>query len=124
MQAHARAANAYKRADLDSAPKPIILERLFERFLIDLSRARDAITAKDIQGKASHLDHAMRIVGELEASLDHAVAPELCANLAALYRFVLEQLTTCNRTLDPSHLDAAARVMGDLGAAFREAHRK
>lgn len=124
MQAHARAANAYKRVDLESAPKPVILERLFERFLMDLVRTREALTAKDIQAKAQHLDHAMRIVGELEASLDHAVAPELCANLVALYRFVLDQLGKCNMTLDPSHLDAASRVMTDLGAAFREAHRK
>lgn len=120
---HARAANAYKRVDLESAPKQDVLGRLFERFATDLVTARTAIAAKDISGKAAALDHAMRIVGELEASLDHSVAPELCAQLQSLYRFVTESLTKVNRSLDPKGLDAPAKIMSDIAGAFRDAQR-
>ncbi|MGE0399519.1 MAG: flagellar export chaperone FliS [Kofleriaceae bacterium] len=121
---HARAANAYRRVDLESAPKQDVLGRLFERFAADVTAARTAIAAKDIAGKAAALDHALRIVGELEASLDHNAAPALCAQLQALYRFVADELTKVNRSLDPKGLDAPAKIMNDLAAAFRDAQAR
>ncbi len=120
---HARAANAYRRVDLESAPKQDVLGRLFERFAADVVAARTAIAAKDIAGKATALDHALRIVGELDASLDHAVAPELCHQLQSLYRFVAEELTKVNRSLDVKGLDAPAKIMNDIATAFRDAQR-
>ncbi len=120
---HARAANVYRRVDLESAPKGQVLERMFDRFLADLVAAREAIARKDIQAKANALDHALRIVGELQASLDHAAAPELCANLVALYDFVSDRLAHSNLTLATAPLDEAHRVMDELADAFRQAHR-
>lgn len=120
---HARAANAYKNVDLESAPKHVVLERFFERFARDVAQARDAIVVHDIQRKANALDHALRIVGELTAALDHAMAPELCGNLAALYDYVSDRLATSNRTLELEPLDEAARLMAEIGSAFREVSR-
>jgi len=118
---YARAANVYRRVDLDSAPKHAVVDRLFERFLGDVDAARAAIGVRDIATKAKVLDHALRIVNELEASLDHNAAPELCANLARLYAYVTERLHHANLTLDLSGLDDASRVMREIGAGFREA---
>jgi len=120
----ARAANAYRRADLESAPKTQIVERLFDRFLADLVTARGAIAARDVKQKATALDHALEIVIELKASLDFAAAPELCANLAALYDFVTERVVSASLTLTPAPLDQATRVMSELGEAFRGAHAR
>ena len=117
-----RAANAYRRADLESAPKTKIVERLFDRFVADLATARDAIAAKDVRTKASALDHALQIVIELKASLDFTAAPELCANLSALYDFATERVVAASLTLTPEPLDQATRVMSELGDAFRSAH--
>lgn len=118
---YSRAANTYRRVDLDSAPKHSVVERLFERFLVDLDAARSAVAARDIATKAKVLDHALRIVNELEASLDHNVAPELCTNLARIYAFVTERIHHANLTLDLSALDDASRVMREIGEGFREA---
>jgi flagellar protein FliS len=120
----ARAANAYRRVDLESAPKTQIVERLFDRFLADLATARAAIETSDIHRKAAALDHAMQIVVELKASLDAAAAPELCANLAALYDFVTDQLIEANSKLAVRSLDQATRIMSELGEAFRGAHAR
>jgi flagellar protein FliS len=119
----ARAANAYKRVDLESAPKSQILDRLFERFQRDLDDARRAITGKDIKTKAAALDHALQIVAELRAALDHAAAPELCANLAALYEFVMERITRASLSMQVAPLDEAGGVMAEIGAAFRQVPR-
>jgi len=120
---HARAANAYRKGDLESAPKHLVLERLFERFDRDLVQAREAIVAKDIQRKANLLDHALRIVAELVAALDHNAAPELCANLAALYQYVIDRLGESNTTLKIEPLDEAAKLMAEIATAFKGATR-
>ena len=113
-----RAAVAYRQVDLESASKPEILSRLFDRFLDDVARARDAIAARDIVAKARAIDHAARIVVELRAALDHRQHAELCANLDALYQFVDEQLAVANLQLSISPLAAAAQVMSELRDAF------
>jgi flagellar secretion chaperone FliS len=120
----ARAANAYRRVDLESAPKTQILERLFDRFLIDVATARTAIETRDIPAKAAALDHALLIVVELKASLDVNAAPELCANLAALYDFVTDQLVAASVQLTVPPLDQVTRVMTEIGDAFRAAHAR
>lgn len=120
----ARAANAYRRVDLESAPKTQILERLFDRCLADIVAARTAIEDKDLKRKAAAIDHALQIVGELKASLDVNAAPELCANLLALYDFVTNKLIEANLHLTFPPLDQATRVMSELGAAFRGAHAR
>jgi flagellar secretion chaperone FliS len=119
---HSRAANVYRRIDLESAPKTQIVERLYERFARDVADARTAIAAKDIKAKAAAIDHAMRIVVELEAALDHTAAPQLCANLQALYQFVIGKLTEANLALATKPLDDVTRVMTELADAFRQAH--
>lgn len=120
----ARAANAYRRVDLESAPKTQILERLFDRCLADIAAAREALVVKDIKKKAAMLDHALQIVVELKASLDANAAPVLCANLSALYDFVTDRLIDANITLQTKPLDQATRIMAELGEAFRGAHAR
>jgi flagellar protein FliS len=121
---YARAANIYRKVDLDSAPNTQIVERLYERFARDIETARTAIAARDIKGKAAALDHAMRIVSELRCALDHAKAPDLCAKLDSLYRFVIDKINESNAKLDAKPLDHAERVMASLGAGFRGAYEK
>jgi flagellar protein FliS len=116
------AANAYQRVDLESAPKTQIVERLYARFAQDLGQARAALAAKDIPGKAKALDHAICIAVELKAALDFKAAPEMCANLEALYDFVIARLSDCNMTLQTKPLEQAAKIMAELGDAFAQAH--
>lgn len=120
----ARAANAYRRVDLESAPKTQILERLFDRCLADIAAARQAIEEHDVKKKAQTLDHALQIVVELKASLDPLAAPALCENLSALYDFVTDRLVSASLTLSVAPLDQATRVMKELGDAFRMAHAR
>ena len=119
---YARAANVYRRVDLDSAPNTQIVQRLFERFQRDLEAAREAIASRDIKAKASAIDHATRIVVELRSALDHKAAPELSGKLDSLYRFVIDRLSDANAKLDTKQLDHAQRVMSSLGEGFRGAY--
>jgi len=121
---NARAANAYRRVDLESAPKEQILERLLERFLVDVTAARTAIAAGDIEGKAKAIGHASAIIVELRAALDPTVAPELCANLVRLYDFADSRLNVANLKLSTAALDDASRIIGVLCEGFRQARAR
>jgi flagellar protein FliS len=121
---YARAALAYRDVDLESAAKPDLIDRLFGRFLDDLARGQAAIERRDVHGKAAALDHAIRIVVELRAALDHGAAPELCANLDALYQFVLDRIYAASSSLTVAPLAHARSVMSQLRDAFVEAERR
>jgi flagellar secretion chaperone FliS len=117
------AVSVYKRVDLESAPKYQIVDRLYERFARDAEEARNAILAKDIHGKAKALDHALCIVVTLKAALDTEAAPALCANLEALYDFVIAQISQANAKLQTKPIDQAAKIMAELAISFKDAPR-
>ncbi len=64
------------------------------------------------------LSKAHAIISEFYLALDHSKAPELCANLSALYTFCLERLTTANVKNDADPLDEVVRVLGPIRDAF------
>jgi flagellar protein FliS len=64
------------------------------------------------------LSKAHAIVSEFYLALDHSQAPELCANLAALYNFCLERLTRANVKNDANAVDEVVRVLGPIRDAF------
>lgn len=116
-----RGAQVYRQVDVQSAPKPQILDRLYGRCLIDIADATEAIGRRDAAAKSAAIDHAHRIVSELGAALDEKRAPELCANLAALYRFVLDRLCVANLEMTVEPLAQATTVLEELRESFRQA---
>ena len=67
-------------------------------------------------GEAISKAHA--ILTELAVSLDTKHAPELCANLSALYDFSLHRLTQANLKNDARQIDEIIRVLGPIREAF------
>lgn len=119
-----RVAKMYRDVDLESAPKGQILERLLARLHLDLTTGRQAITDRKIEAKAAALGHAQQIIVELQAALDHAQAPELCANLARLYGFVNDRINTASIELKTAPLDDACQVVTVISEAFAEARTR
>jgi flagellar biosynthetic protein FliS len=117
-----RAARSYRDVDLESAPKPQIVERLFARFQRDCGDAERALAARDIAGKAAAINHATAVVVALRSALDHTASAQLAGNLDALYRFAVEQLAVASSTMKVEPLREAAKIMASLGGAFAKAH--
>jgi flagellar protein FliS len=67
---------------------------------------------RELVGKA----HA--VISELLLALDHGAAPDLCANLAAIYDFALSRLSNINRDGNPKHIDEVVRVLTPLREAW------
>lgn len=116
-----RGANAYRRAHVESAPPTRLLEEMFTYLENDLRTAAECITTRDIHGKARACDRALAILSDLEAALDHNAAPELCQNLARLYRFSSDRILEASIRLDTKPIAEVQQVLAPIIDAFRVA---
>ena len=117
----ARALRAYKTVSVESASPAKVLDELLGRLLRDTREARDAIVASDILGRAKAVDHALAIVGELAAAVDHDAAPELGDNLTRLWDFVGTQLSLATVNNDAAPLAEVEHIVETLRTSFAEA---
>jgi flagellar biosynthetic protein FliS len=115
---HQRAASLYRRIQVESASPPRVLLEVFRRLVEDVQRARECIAARDIPGKARAVDHALALLGQLDGMLDHAVAPELCRQLAEAYAFCGKQLLLASASLDTGPLANVDVVIGAIRDGF------
>ena len=98
-----------------------LLVALFDGLFRFLNVARHCMrTGKRAQAGES-ISKAYSILSELYVALDHDKAPELCANLAALYDFSMSRVTQANLKNDASMLDDVVRVLTPVREAFGEA---
>lgn len=91
------------------------------RFLHGAKHALENGNRRD-GGRLASRAHA--VVSELLLALDHDAAPELCANLASLYDFCLDRLTTANLRGDARSVEECIRVLTPLREAWKLAVRK
>lgn len=105
------AGNPYLRnAVLTAAPEQLQL-MLYDGAIRFASQARDAIEAREIEKSYNLLTRAQAIVREMENGLRHEVAPELCARMASLYRFVFGKLVDANVQKDVTAIDDALKIL-------------
>lgn len=93
---------------------------LYERLVLDLERAEQAIEASDAATAHECLLHAQAIVSELHDSLDTQQWPA-ARNLKDLYVFVLFELVTANVEKDARRVASCRALVAPLRDAWHEA---
>ena len=97
-----------------------LLVMLYDRLALDLERGEQALTGKDREAAAGHLQHAQEIVLELRASLNVEVW-EGGPRLAALYGWLVTELIQANLKGDLRRVRDCRKVVEPLRDAWREA---
>ena len=114
---YAQAAKTYQRNAVLTASREKIVKMLYDGAIKNLEKSRigleDQKTARSPEVGQS-LGRAIAIIGELRASLDHAVGGDLSRNLDRLYEFGLDQLSQSNVTRTGSGVTNTLRVMRTL----------
>lgn len=113
----------YRTSRVETASPVQILVQLYDAAIRHLRDARASIAARDPGRKGVALSKAHAIVSELQATLDHDQAPELCVQLHELYDFCLDRITQANAQWDEAAAEDAARVLGTLREAWSELAR-
>ena len=85
------------------------------------AEAKAALAVGDRALFGEKLSRAHAILEELCAGLNYDVAPELCANLEAVYGFAMTRLIDANVKQDPALVDEATKPLLPLYEAWRTA---
>jgi flagellar protein FliS len=97
-----------------------LLVMLYDRLLLDLAQAEQALRGGDRELGSDRLLHAQEIVLELRVGLDVA-AWSGGPGLAQLYGYLLTELVGANVRVDPDRVRACRELVEPLADAWREA---
>ncbi len=103
--------NPYLRNAVMTARPEQLQLMLYDGAIRFASQAREAIEKKEIENSFNLLTRAQNIVREMENGLRHEVSPELCGQMASLYRFVFGKLVDANVNKDVQAVDDALKVL-------------
>ena len=116
-------AKAYSKLGLQTdvitgEPHRLIL-MLFDGALLCIQRGKNHLAEKRIAEKCQAISIAIEIVDMgLRASVDPKPDPEFADRLLGLYRYVIMRLLQANLRNDAKAMDEAAKILGDLRAAW------
>ena len=97
-----------------------ILVMLYDRLVLDLERAENALAAGDRAEAGTQLKHAQDIVFELRESL-RVDAWEGGPRLAALYSWMITELVQAGVKADRNRVSACRQIAEPLRDAWRQA---
>ncbi len=94
---------------------------LFQAALRNMRAGAAALEAGNPSDAGRSFGKASDIVVELHATLDRSKAPELCDQLAEIYRFVTSRLSAAALSRDVKAAREAERVFAPIADAFESA---
>ena len=113
--------NRYLAETVATASPGQLLVMLYDRLVVDLTQAEEAMRAEDRTTASERLMHAQDIVAELRSTLDVA-AWDGAAGLAQLYGFLFSHLIKANIRRDPAIVAECREIVEPLRDAWRDAH--
>jgi len=111
---------AYVSNSVDTMSPARMIVAIYERLVVDLERAEQAIVATDPATAHECLLHAQAIVSELHDSLDSGPWPAARA-LKDIYVFLLFELVGANVDKDAARVAACRLLVVPLRDAWRDA---
>ncbi len=115
------AANRYAQSQVATASPERLMVLLFQAALKNIRKGAAQLSSGHSAEGARALIKASDIVVELHATLDRPRAPELCDQLADVYRFVCNRLNAAALSRDVRAAHEAERVFAPIAEAFEVA---
>jgi flagellar secretion chaperone FliS len=104
----------------DATPARLV-QIMFEHILSELAaaqgsaqRIKNNLPLKDVISKGKALGKAIRLINQLNATLDMERGQQIAQNLRALYLYMLERLTLANVTNDAGIISEVASLVQKL----------
>jgi len=113
------AAQRYSQVRMTTSTPGELLLALYDGLFRFLNGAKICMERKEMPRARELLSKAYAILSELYIALDHSLAPELCANLEALYGFAMDRVMQASRKGQTSSIDEVVRVLTPLREAWQ-----
>jgi flagellar protein FliS len=117
------AANRYREIQNQTASRERLMVMLLEAALRHIRFGADALEAKRSHEAHVPLTKANEIIVELHSTLDRTRAPELCDQLAEVYRFVSFRVLRSITSRDPTPAREALKALEPIAEGFASAVR-
>ena len=113
MNPHAnpQAAQNYLKTKVFTATPEQLQLMLYDGAIRFGEQARAALEAKNYEQSYNMIARVQRIITEMNSSLKHDVAPELCKKLASLYNYIYRRLVEANVDHTVKSLDEALTLL-------------
>jgi len=112
----------YKTQSVSASTPGEQIVMLFSHAALKLTKAIQAIDAKDVPGAHNAIIRAQSIYQFLSDNLD--MRYEISKNLYALYQFAIDELTTANIKKDPAILRNVLKMTREFEQTWRQADLK
>ena len=113
-------AQAYATTQISTASSVQIVVLLYDGAISSIKLAQEGILNNNFQDKARFLDRALRIVGELSASLNMEVGGNISTDLRRLYEYIQYELTQANMKNESACLEGPIRCLSVIREAWQE----
>ena len=113
-------AHAYATTQISTASSVQVVVLLYDGAISSMKLAQEGMAGLNFQDKARFLDRALRVVGELSASLNMEEGGTIARDLQRLYEYVQYELTQANLKNEPGRLESPIRCMSEIRQAWKE----
>lgn len=110
MNANVAQQNYLRTRVLTATPEQLQL-MLYDGAIRFGEQARIALEKKNFEESFNNISRVQKILTELQCSLKHDIAPDLCDKLSALYTFAYKKLIDANTTHNVTSLNEAMDVL-------------
>ncbi|MEX0830883.1 MAG: flagellar export chaperone FliS [Nitrospirales bacterium] len=113
-------AQAYANTQISTASSVQVVVLLYDGAISSMKLAQEGMAALNFHDKARFLDRALRVVGELSASLNMEEGGAIAKDLRRLYEYIQYELTQANLKNEPGRLESPIRCMREIRQAWQE----
>ncbi len=124
MTDHNEVATLYREVSTRGSHPVGLVVKLYDAILEDLRYAMNAVAAGDVQGRTSSLNHALKVIGELQSVLDHERGGEISPLLNGFYNVTRPLILEANVHSDAPHIQKLIDLYLPLRQAWKQVERE
>jgi flagellar protein FliS len=109
---------------IDASPARLV-QIMFEHILSHLTtaqgcmqRIKDNLPLNDVKAKCAAIGKAVRLINQLDGTLDMEQGGEIAQNLRNLYQYMLNRLTVANVTNDAAIVSEVSQLVGKIKSGW------
>jgi len=111
---------AYVNTQIQTANSVQVIVLLYDGAISSMRLAQEGMTTLNYQDKARFLDRALRVIGELSASLNMEEGGSIAKDLRRMYEYIQFELTQANLKNEPRRLEGPIRCLGVIREAWQD----
>jgi flagellar secretion chaperone FliS len=113
-------AQAYANAQIQTASSVQVIVLLYDGAISSMKLAQEGMSTSNYLDKARFLDRALRVIGELSATLNMEEGGSIAKDLRRMYEYILFELTQANLRNEPRRLEGPIRCLSVMREAWQD----